>query len=313
MKVIGIDVGGTKVAAATVDQDGMIGPIVSVPTPGDEGPEAMLDAFATVARMAAEADGVEITTISAMGIGTTGVVDTNTGTILDSTTVIKDWTGTPVAAGLSARFDHTPVVVVQNDVDAHATGEVWKGIAAGYSSVLMVAPGTGVGASVLFNGEPVRGAHHVGGEIAHMPVPGAEELVCPCGRKGHLEAIAAGPAMHRYYLKFGGDQSSPDAKDVVARANGGEEAAINAVKAAATALGKAMAGLVTVLDPDCVVLSGGLAQAGQMWWDAMEDAFRMELIKPLQNTPVLLGVLAGAAPILGGAKMALDRLANEDR
>lgn len=308
MKVIGIDVGGTKVAAATVDEQGMIGPIVSVPTPGADGPEAMLDAFAQVARMAAEADGIAISEVPAFGIGTTGVVDTDRGFILDSTTVIKDWTGTPVADGVSARFDHNPVVVVQNDVDAHATGEVWKGIAAGYKSVLMVAPGTGVGACVLIDGEPVRGAHHVGGEIAHMPVRGADELQCPCGRYGHLEAISAGPALHRYYLRYGGDQTSPDAIDVVARANAGEEAAITAVEAAATALGEAIAGLVTVIDPDCVVLSGGLAQAGALWWDTMEAAFRKELIKPLQNTPLLLGILAGAAPILGGAKMAFDRL-----
>lgn len=308
MKVIGIDVGGTKIAAATVDEEGMIGPIVSVPTPSTEGPEAMLDAFAKVAVMAAEADDIAIAHVPAFGIGTTGVVDTDRGFILDSTTVIKDWTGTPVAEGLSHRFEHNPTVVVQNDVDAHATGEVWKGIASGYTSVLMVAPGTGVGACVLINGEPVRGAHHVGGEIAHMPIRGADELQCPCGRNGHLEALAAGPAMHRYYLRYGGDQSSPDARDVVARANNGEEAAVNAVKAAATALGEAIAGLVTVIDPDCVVLSGGLAQAGPLWWDTMEAAFRKELIKPLQNTPLLLGILAGAAPILGGAKMAFDRL-----
>lgn len=308
MKVIGIDVGGTKIAAATVDEAGMIGPIVTVPTPGSEGPTAMLDAFAKAANMAAEADNEAIKDIPAFGIGTTGVVDTKRGAILDSTTVIEGWTGTPVADELSRRFTHAPLVVVQNDVDAHATGEVWKGIAAGYDSVLMVAPGTGVGASVLVNGEPVRGAHNVGGEIAHMPIRGADELQCPCGRYGHLEALAAGPAMHRYYLRYGGDQSSPDAKDVVARANAGEEAAINAVKAAATALGEAIAGLVTVLDPDCVVLSGGLAQAGQLWWDTMEAAFRKELIKPLQDTPILLGILAGAAPILGGAKMAFDRL-----
>ncbi|WP_336249695.1 ROK family protein [Stomatohabitans albus] len=308
MNVIGIDVGGTKIAAATVNESGEIGPIVSVPTPGQEGPDAMLDAFARVANDAAQASGIAIADVPAIGVGTAGVVNTDTGTILQSTSVLKDWAGTAVANGLAARFPHAPKVVVQNDVDAHAMGEVWKGIAAGYETVLMVAPGTGVGACLLINGVPVRGAHHVGGEIGHLPIGGADDMPCTCGKFGHLESLAAGPALHRWYVGHGGNLSSPDAKDVVARANEGEAVAIRAVQTAGAALGRGMAAIVTVVDPQCVVLSGGLAQAGELWWNAMESAFRGELIEPLQDTPVLLGQLAGAAPILGSAKMAFDTL-----
>jgi hypothetical protein len=122
---------------------------------------------------------------------------------------------------------------VQNDVDAHAAGEAWLGAAAGLASVLVVAVGTGVGGAVVMDGTPLRGAHHVAGEIGHLPTPGAEGLRCTCGRPGHLEALGSGPALHRHYMSLGGAPESPDARDVVARAAQGDPTAVRAVQGGA--------------------------------------------------------------------------------
>ena len=206
--VVGVDLGGTKTAAATVAPDGSLGTVRSVPTPAAAGPEAVLDAVAGLVREVVDAVGSPDggpARLGALGVGTAGVVDVGRGVIVSATGTLPGWPGTDVASGLRRRLadlavlapegppeDRTALpVFVENDVDAHAAGEVWLGAAAGARSALLVAVGTGVGAAVVLDGRPLRGAHHVAGELGHMPVPGAELLRCPCGRTGHLEAIGA--------------------------------------------------------------------------------------------------------------------------
>lgn len=309
--VIGVDLGGTKIAAALVDVDGQPGPIRNVPTPAKEGPDAILDTVAQLVQgiVDDERGRGEGAQVLAVGIGAAGVIDTDTGTVVSSTDAIRDWAGTAVADGLAARLKLP--VAVENDVDAHAAGEAWRGAAAGASSALMVAVGTGVGGAVVLDGRPLHGAHHVAGEIGHMPAQGSEGLRCPCGRSGHLEAIGSGPALHRYYLSLGGEPSSPGAWDVVERAETGEELARHAVHESAGALGRSIAGVVTVLDPAVVVIGGGMAGAGALWWEAMEDALRAELIDPLADLTVVPATLGGAAPIVGAARAAWDLIDQE--
>lgn len=329
--VLGIDLGGTKCAAALVDSEGTTGVVRTVPTPAAEGPDAVLDAVvvligevlaevglhapdglgstgssdvAPIAGTALTPDGV---TVRAVGVGTAGVVDVGTGTIVSATDAFAGWVGTEVAAGLRRRLEPIlgPVPVhVQNDVDAHAAGEAWLGAAAGADPVLMVAVGTGVGGAVVIGGQPLRGAHHLAGEMGHMPAPGAEGLRCSCGRPGHLEAIASGPAMHRRYLALGGDPDSLDARDVVARAESGDHLALTAVRDAATALGRAIAGVATVLDPAVVVIGGGMAGAGPLWWHPMERTVRAEVVEPLAELPLRPAALGQRSAIVGAARAA---------
>jgi len=299
--VVGVDLGGTKTAAAIVERDGTTGPVHSLPTPAQSGPAAVLDAVAQlVRRVAGDAR------VRAVGVGTAGVVDVGRGTIVSATSTFPGWPGTDVAGGIRDRLGGRgvggPAVFVQNDVDAHAAGEAWRGAAAGADSMLMVAVGTGVGGSVVLSGRPLRGAHHLAGEIGHMPVPGAEGLGCPCGRPGHLEALAAGPAILRRYVQLGGDPGSHDARDVVARASAGEVLAGKVVEDAAVAVGRAIAGLATVLDPEVVVVGGGVAGAGDLWWSAMERTVRAEVVDVLQALPVVPATLGTVAAVVGAAR-----------
>ncbi|MDN5805307.1 MAG: ROK family protein, partial [Microlunatus sp.] len=123
--VVGVDLGGTKVAGSWVDRDGGAGDVVSVPTPAHAGPDAVLDAVARVVRQAVE--GNDQLVLCAVGIGTAGVVDVSTGSIVSATDALTGWAGTDVAGGVQERVaahaDSGPVPVhVMNDVDAHAAG-----------------------------------------------------------------------------------------------------------------------------------------------------------------------------------------------
>lgn len=302
--VVGVDLGGTKVGAALVDVDGGRWEVSVAPSAARSGPQMVLDAVAALVRQVADREPER--RVRAIGIGTAGVVDARRGRILSSTDAFTDWVGTDVVRELENRLE-VPVVV-RNDVDAHAAGEAWLGAAKGASSVLMVAVGTGVGGGVMLQGQVLAGAHHVGGEMGHMPAPGAEGLRCPCGRTGHLEAVASGPGLCRLFLARGGDPSVKDPHEVVAMADGGDHLAREAVQHSAATLGRSIAGIVTVLDPEVVVIGGGMANAGQLWWSAMTQAFAAEVIEPLKGVELRRAALGGAAPIIGAARMAWQML-----
>ena len=279
--VVGLDLGGTKMAAALVDSGGTLqGPVSSCPTPAHEGPAAMLDAIsdliAKVVETGTHQEPSKAVAITAVGIGTAGVVD------------------------------------VENDVDAYAAGEAWLGAGTGSEVVLMVAVGTGVGGALVLEGRTRRGAHHVAGEIGHVPVPGAEGEPCTCGRSGHLEGITAGPQIHRRYLAKGGDPDVPDARRVEERAAAGDDIAAEVYRDSAACLGRALAGLVTVIDPDVVVVSGGLARAGDLWWKPLRQTFTAEIIAPLAPIKIIPATLGTTAPIVGAARGALALAASND-
>ncbi|WP_167148369.1 ROK family protein [Actinomyces sp. ZJ308] len=319
--VVGLDLGGTKMAAALVDVNGALqGPVASCPTPAHDGPIAMLDAVSSLVHKVAESgthhDPGRAVPIAAVGIGTAGVVDVEHGTILSATDAITGWAGTRVATGVQERLAAaglgTLPVHVENDVDAYAAGEAWLGAGTGAEVVLMVAVGTGVGGALVIEGATRRGAHHVAGEIGHVPVPGAQGEPCTCGRPGHLEGIAAGPQIHRRYLAKGGDPDVPDAREVERRAAAGDDIAQEVYRDSAACLGRALAGLVTVIDPDVVVVSGGLARAGDLWWEPLRQTFAAEVIDPLTPIRIVPATLGTTAPIVGAARGALALAGEHD-
>ena len=306
--VLAVDIGGTKTAVGLADRDDVLLDIAAAPTPALDGPEAVVR---TIIDLAALLLGRSAhVTVRGVGIGTAGVVDVSTGSIISSTDTMSGWAGTPLAAlvrsALGTRLEPSAVVHVQNDVDAHALGELRHGAAAGARSALVVAVGTGVGAGIIVEGRALRGARHVAGEIGHVPTPGAEHLRCPCGRRGHLEAIGSGVGMHRHYLSIGGDPAVTDARGIVARAGAADPLANRAIEDSAAAVGRAIAAAVTLLDPERVVVTGGVAQIGDVWWSPMIRTFRSEAIDALQQVPVLPGLLGADAPLLGAAASAWD-------
>lgn len=291
--LVGIDLGGTKTTAAVCSTEGQLGERISVPTPAAAGPEAVLDVLADLAGRWGVPD--------AIGVGAAGVIDVDRGVVVSATDVFPGWVGTPVADRLAEATGAR--VRVQNDVDAHAAGEAWCGAGRGAESMLMVTVGTGVGASLVFGGEPRRGAHHLSGEIGHQPTPGAEGLRCGCGRLGHLEAVAAGPAIARRHLGVDGLPAS-DARTVFAAAAAGDAAADRVIEEAAAATGRAIAAVVTVVDPELVVIGGGVGESGDRWWRPMERTLRAELVDVLAGIRVCRPQLGSGAALIGAARSA---------
>ncbi|MEO3940162.1 ROK family protein [Paenarthrobacter nicotinovorans] len=325
--VIGVDLGGTKTAAGVVSPSGDVLISETIPTLNRAGGEAILDATAALITGLAERAADAGISVSGVGVGSAGVIDPSSGVVVSATDAIHGWAGTALVSGLCSRLA-LPAAAVRavNDVHAHALGEAWLGAAAGSSSSLMVAFGTGVGGSFVVDGAPVLGHRFVGGHVGHFASPYAcadgAPLPCVCGASGHVEAIASGPALYQAYLRFGGSSldaadtrgvfalaaSASDTHDDGAAAASADSraAALRAIEVGAAAAGQAVGGLINILDPETVVVSGGLADAGDPWWKPMESALRLELLAPLAAVPVIRATLGNTAAIVGAAKLVLE-------
>ncbi|MGY4544038.1 glucokinase [Arthrobacter sp. UYNi723] len=310
MYAIGVDLGGTKTAAGVVSGDGEVVFSETIPTLNRDGGDAILDATAALVSFLmsrAQAEGLDVVGV---GVGSAGVIDAVRGVVVSATDAILGWTGTELTEGLAARLGLAPEAVqAVNDVHAHALGESWTGSAAGTASSLLVAFGTGVGGSFVLAGHPVLGHRYVGGHVGHFASPYAfhegQPVPCVCGGAGHVEAIASGPAIREAYVRLGGQEPASDARGVFTLAGASDAIAIKAVGMGAAAAGQAVGGLANILDPEVVVVSGGLSDAGAPWWRPMERALRAELLPALLGLPVLPAKLGNAAAIVGAARLVL--------
>lgn len=294
--VAAVDIGGTKTAAALVGRDGSLVARTATATPGRDGPEAILDAVAQVVHDLGEAP-------AAVGVGSAGVVDPGSGTVLGATDVLARWAGTDLRGGVAARLA-LPVAVV-NDVHAHGLGEATYGAGRGFGSVLTVAVGTGIGGAFVSDGSLLTGPHAAAGHVGHMPSPHARDLPCSCGAVGHLEALAAGPALVRELVRRTGHQVA-DLRAVTARAADDDQDAVGVLHDGGTAVGAVIGGLVNVLDPEVVVVGGGVANIGGEWWDALLAAAAREVLPILAGVPVVRSELGGDAALLGAAALAWE-------
>ena len=290
---IGVDLGGTKVAGGLVARDGsVVGDLVRVPTPAAEGAEAVLAAILDVVA----ALRLEHHRVDAVGVAAAGVVDA-AGRVTSATDLLPGWAGTHVTHRVRAATG-LPVVTL-NDVHAAALGEATHGAGRGLRTVLLAAVGTGVGGGVVREGRVETGRAGVAGSVGHVVVPEAVGHACSCGVVGHVEAVASGPALERRHVALGGEALA--LPDVARLAAAGDARAADVLAGGARALGRALAGAVSVLDPDVVVVGGGVAQVGPTYLGGVADAMRAELMPAVRDVPVVAAALGTAAPIVGAA------------
>lgn len=303
---IAIDLGGTKTAAALVNSQGeQVSEKIKAPTPAQVGGEAILDTMAELIQREYELLG-EIP--AAIGIGAAGSIDAERGVVVNSSGTIVKWIGTDIVGGLRKRLDwaRDVPIKVQNDADAHAVGELWMGAGRGASSMLMVAVGTGIGCSFVLNGEVVRGAHHIGGEIGTARIPFAEGPVLTDGDlPAKFEQNAAGPAMVHFYKEANGPEANDAVRGqlVMELAAEGDEVALNVTRALGRRLGEVMSWYVMMLDPEVIVLGGGVPKPKSEWWKAMQERL-MELLPEYMQDKVDLrrAKLKNNAAFLGAAR-----------
>lgn len=297
--VLGVDIGGSKIAIGVVDPAGRVLRRWRRPTPYTGGAAVM----AEVIDMACTA--MNSYPLIAVGVGAPGVVDTRSGRILSATDILPGWTGTEVG-GLLREATGLPVTV-GNDVRAMALGEARRGAGGDLARVLVASIGTGVGGALVVDGELMLGPHGTTGEIAHLLIPGAGPLPCGCGRRDHLEAAVAGPAIQASYARRTGT-TGIELPEIVQRWKGGDREAQQTILSAAGLLGRALAGLASAVDVDGVIIGGGVAQIGEPFLAPVRAAFRESVISPLRDIPIRAAGLGTDAPLIGAADLAFTSL-----
>ncbi len=294
--VAAVDIGGTKIAGAMVDASGTIRSRASRPTPAG-GSKPIMAAIVDLLT-----DLTSDQAVLAIGVGAPGVIDPATGTVTSATDIVPGWSGTPVGGILRQQFG-VPVAV-DNDVTVMAFGECQLGAGRHHGFVLYVSVGTGVGGAITRDGALLHGRHGSAGLIAHLLVPVLGRVPCGCGRFDHLEAVAAGPAIVAAYALSSGNSTITDLRAVERLMRTGDPHAGAAITGAATVLGRALSGVVTLFDFDAVVIGGGVAQIGPAFLEPVRTALAAEALPEGRDTPVLAASLGTDAPLAGAALLA---------
>ena len=306
---LGVDIGGTKTLAALVDDSGRTTGAFEVPTPAADGPAAILDTAIRLAGRALAALPAGARPIDAIGIGSAGVIDSETGTVLSATTSLTGWAGTDIRVAFQRAFPRLGVTVV-NDVQAFTWAETVHGAAAGSTLVLGVMVGTGIGGGLVIDGRLHNGAHSAAGHLGHIVVAGAEGLPCPCGQSGHLESIASGSAMTQAYnlarvsADGSADGSADDLRAVADAAARGDALARGILEAGAEAVGCAIGSVANLIDPELIVIGGGVTGLGAGWLDRVRRAAARTTIPVIGTLRIESGLLGAAAVNIGAARLA---------
>jgi glucokinase len=284
--VIGVDVGGTTVKAALLDSDGHEFGRSGRPTPRHLGPDAVVETtIDAIVELRAQVSAAA--RLRAVGLVVPGVVDAQQGIAVYATNI--GWRQMPLrqvvaeAVGLPVVLDH--------DVRAAGLAELELGAGRGLQEVLFVALGTGVAAAVITRAQVSAGATGRAGELGHLPVfPDGEW--CACGQRGCTETYASGAALSRRYSAASGIRDVP-AEDVISRAAAGDPVAVGIFNDALIALGRALVHYVLLMDPELIIIGGGMAAAGAA------------LIQPLTRE-VQAGLAWRPAPTISTGKFAGD-------
>jgi glucokinase len=302
MLTLCLDIGGTKIAAGLADPDGVLVRTAIRPTPSGafEAPaERVWDAVAaTIADMLGAAGGV----VGAVGIGSAGPIHLESGTV--SPINIPSWQGFPLRDRVAAAVPGVPVRLGGDGV-CMALGEQWLGAGRGAGFMLGMVVSTGVGGGLVLDGVPYMGRTGNAGHVGHVVVE-QDGLPCPCGGRGCVETVAAGPSMVRWALANG--WSAPPragARELAGAAAAGDAVALSAFRRGTTALAATIASVAAVCDLDLVVIGGGVAKSGPLLFDPLRAALgtyaRLDFLTDLRVVPAELG---GEAGLVGAARLA---------
>nr|WP_318284512.1 MULTISPECIES: ROK family protein [unclassified Methylobacterium] len=292
---IGIDLGGTKIAGIVLDADGATRAESRVPTPRGNC-EGTLDAIAgLVAALERQAG----TARASVGVGMPGAISRATGLIKNANSVWLN--GRPFAEDLAARLGRP--VRVENDANCLAVSEAVDGAGAGEAVVWAIILGTGVGSGIALQGQALTGRNAIAGEWGHNPLPWPRDderpgPACYCGRHGCLETWLSGPGLSADFFRSTGESRSGE--EIVARAEGGDAAALAAMGRHRDRLGRGIAHVVNILDPDVIVLGGGLSRVEGLI-AALPKAIAPHVFTDTFDTPVRASRHGDASGVRGAA------------
>ncbi len=306
---VGVDVGGTKLAAGVVDAEGRILIRRQVASERSDPKVTAEQIQAVIADLGSEARGVPV------GIGVAGFVAADRSTVLRAPNL--DWIDADLGGDLAARLG-VPVVV-ENDANAAAWAEARFGAGRGARALVAVTVGTGIGGGIVSDGVLQRGGNGMAAEIGHLPLV-IDGKACPCGQQGCWEQYASGTALVRVarYLvdsgapaaaalreACGGNSADLTGTMVTAAATGGDLAALHLLSEIGEWLGRGLAALAAVLDPECFVIGGGLVAAGDLLLDPARESFARRVPAGAQRPaiPIRPAALGNDAGIVGAADL----------
>lgn len=318
--VIGVDIGGTKIAAHLSDGTLWSMGETTRPTPPQAQPaalqnapqdrqqveqagrEALLDAVISLCQTMQAAHEREVEVIG-VGIGSAGQVDATSGTMLDAVENLVGWAGTPVSERVGAALGLP--VFIDNDVRAMALAETRLGAAQAYRHVLCLTVGTGIGSAIVLDGALWHGAHASAGEIGYL-------YSRPAAQGWHtIEQDYAGPGIEREYQRVAQSERRLSLREIAALAHEADDAhARTTIRNLAHGLGTKLAPVLCFLDPEAVVVGGGVPQIGALWWQHFVGGIRDFHIGTVQQMPIIPAALGPRAGMIGAGLLAWQRVNN---
>ena len=306
--VLGVDVGGTTVKMGLFNVDGEVLDKWEIKTRTENGGEAILPDIAASANAKLEEKGIDKEEVAGIGIGIPGPIDEE-GVVPHTANLgwgykevskeLSELTGLPCKGG--------------NDANVAALGEMWKGGAAGYHNVVMVTLGTGVGGGIIVGGKILTGSNGAGGEIGHLHVDDNIPGQCGCGNKGCLEQVASATGITNLANQALAASDKPSvlregevsAKTVFDAVKADDELAKEVAERFGKYLGTALANITAVVDPQAIVIGGGVSKAGPILLEYVEKYYQEYCFKSCKSVKFALATLGNDAGIFGSAKLVL--------
>jgi glucokinase len=314
LKYVGLDVGGTTMKAAVVDDAGKPSASVSMDTHPEQGQDAGLETMCETIRRAVAAAKLTMADIAAVGVATPGLMDLKAGLILDPPN-LKPWKNVPVRDHIKKAFNKP--TAFENDANAAAYGEFWVGAGREANSLVMFTLGTGVGGGIILGDTVVQGEHSHGGELGHSRIDQPDRgRLCGCGARGCLEAYASasavtartreelaawrGPTKLKAYYTANDDELT--AKVVFDLAVAGDECAKKVMDDTAYFLALGACNAIATVDPEMIVYGGGMTAAGEPFRAKIEEYVRrFGLPHPVRKVKVVFAQLGSDAGFIGAA------------
>jgi predicted NBD/HSP70 family sugar kinase len=293
----GIDVGGTKIEGAIIDlvRPDRASHRVRLATESDQGYEHIIDRVTAVVKALENASARRRP--DTIGFGTPGTSEPSTGLLKNSNTVSLN--DRPLARDLSTALGVEARLA--NDANCFALAEATLGAARGRGVVIGLIIGTGVGSGIVVHGRVLTGLHGIAGEWGHNPMRD-ESTPCYCGRSGCVETVISGPALERFYRERSG-RSLP-LPDIVECARAGDAVATSTLDRLTAKFGEAIAAVINILDPDAIVVGGGVGNVDRLYMPETRDAIVRHMFNRELRAEILRPALGDSAGVFGAALLA---------
>jgi len=310
---IGVDLGGSKIGIALVKKNGEIEKYVKIPTNAEQGKELIINRIKQGIYQVIEEKDLQINNILGIGIGAPGPVDYKKG-IIHCAPNLPEWTDVPLSNIIKDEFKIP--VIVENDANAAAWGEKSFGIAKGIDDMICISLGTGIGAGLILNGKIYHGKNNLAGEIGHIVV-NKEGPLCNCGNYGCLEAYSSASGIkNRINNKIKELETESQVlppllnfddislAQIFEMARQGNQIVQDIVDEAIEYLGIGIASVVNILNPEMVVLVGGITNEGEKLLNPLkETVFQRGMSSHLQDLKIVFGSLGEYAGVIGAAAL----------